>query len=76
MKTSFNTLKEFFPYIKNILENPYNNEVMKKKKNTCKLIKKIAFGFRNFENFKARILIATNYFLQTKRSDKIYFITP
>ena len=45
MKTSVNTLKEFFPYIKNTLENSYNNEVMEKNNNTCKLIKRIAFGF-------------------------------
>ena len=70
MKTLVNALKEFLPYIKNTLENPYNNEVMEKKKNTCKLIKKIAFVFLNFKNFNARILIAINYFLQTKRSDK------
>ena len=66
MKTSVNTLKEFLPYIKNTLENPYNNGVMERNNNTCKLIKRIAFGFRNFKNFKARILIATNYFRKLK----------
>ena len=66
MKTSVNTLKEFLPYIKNTLENPYNNGVMERNNNTCKLIKRIAFGFRNFRNFKARILIATNYFRKLK----------
>ena len=66
MKTSINTLKEFLPYIKNTLENPYNNGVMERNNNTCKLIKRIAFGFRNFRNFKARILIATNYFRKQK----------
>ena len=66
MKTSVNTLKEFLPYIKNTLENFYNNGVMERNNNTCKLIKRIAFGFRNFRNFKARILIATNYFCKLK----------
>ena len=66
MKTSVNTLKEFLPYIKNTLENSYNNGVMERNNNTCKLIKRIAFGFRNFRNFKARILIATNYFRKLK----------
>ena len=68
MKTSINTLKEFLPYIKNTLENPYNNGVMERNNNTCKLIKRIAFGFRNFRNFKARILIVTNYFRKQKES--------
>lgn len=66
MKTSINTLKEFLPYIKNTLENPYNNGIMERNNNTFKLIKRIAFGFRNFRNFKARILIATNYFRKLK----------
>lgn len=66
MKTSIKTLKEFLPYIKNTLENSYSNGVMERNNNTCKLIKRIAFGFRNFRNFKARILIATNYFRKQK----------
>ena len=66
MKTSINTLKEFLPYIKNTLENPYSNGVMERNNNTCKLIKRNAFGFRNFRNFKARILIITNYFRKPK----------
>ena len=41
---------------------------MKRNNNTYKLIKKIAFGFRNF---KARILIATNYFCKPKEVMKI-----
>ena len=68
MKTSINTLKEFLPYIKNTLNNPYSNGVMERNNNTCKLIKRIAFGFRNFRNFKARILIVTNLFRKQKES--------
>ena len=71
MKISINTLKDFLPYIKNTLENSYNNGVMERNNNTCKLIKRIAFGFRNFRNFKARILIATNYFRKQKEAMKI-----
>ena len=52
MKTFINTLKEFLPYIKNTLENPYSNGVMERNNNNCKLIKRNAFGFRNFRNFK------------------------
>ena len=72
MKTSINTLKEFLPHIKNTLENPYNNGVMERNNNTCKLIKRIAFGFRNFKNFKARILITTNYFRKQKEVMNFY----
>ena len=66
IQTSLNTLKEFKEYIKNTLEQPYSNGIMERNNNTCKLIKRIAFGFRNFNNFKARILIITNIFRKTK----------
>ena len=75
METSLNTLKEFKEYIKNTLEQPYSNGIMERNNNTCKLIKRIAFGFRNFSNLKARILISTNIFRKEK-SSKISFTTP
>ena len=67
MKTSINTLKEFLPYIKNTLETSYSNGVMERNNNTCKLIKRISFGFRNFRNMKSRIMIITNIFRKEKR---------
>lgn len=69
MKTTINTLKEFTTYIKNTLEQPYSNGIMERNNNTCKLIKRIAFGFRNFKNFKARIMIMTNLFKNKKEVD-------
>lgn len=39
---------------------------MERNNNTCKLIKRIAFGFKDFRNFKVRVLIATNYFRKLK----------
>ena len=67
MLTSLNTLKEFSCYIKNTLELPYSNGVMERNNNTCKLIKRIAYGYRNFNNFKAKILIITNIFRKPKK---------
>ena len=75
METSLNTLREFKEYIKNTLEQPYSNGVMERNNNTCKLIKRVAFGFRNFLNLKARILISTNIF-RNEKSGKISFTTP
>ena len=75
METSLNTLREFNPYIQNTLEYPYSNGIMERNNNTCKLIKRVAFGFRSFPNFKARVLIATNIF-KNEKSDKISFTTP
>ena len=35
---------------------------MERNNNTCKLIKRISFGFRNFINMKSRTMIITNIF--------------
>ena len=40
---------------------------MERNNNTCKLIKRISFGFRNFRNMKSRIMIITNIFRKNKR---------
>lgn len=76
MQISLNTLRQFSSYIKNTLESPYSNGVMERNNNTCKLIKRIAFGFRNFKNFKSRIMIMTNLFRKPKRSAEFTLNTP
>ncbi|MDE3734994.1 transposase, partial [Streptococcus suis] len=40
--------------------NPNSNAKLEATNNLIKVIKRNAFGFRNFENFKKRILIALN----------------
>ena len=67
MKTTLSTLKKYSKYIKNTLEYSYSNGVMERNNNTCKLIKRISFGFRNFRNMKSRIMIITNIFRKEKR---------
>ena len=44
----------------NALELPYSNAKLEATNNLIKVIKRNAFGFQNFENFKTRILIALN----------------
>ena len=44
----------------NALELPYSNAKLEATNNLIKVIKRNAFGFRNFENSKTRILIALN----------------
>ena len=75
MNTSIHTLREFSPYIKNTLEQSHSNGIMERNNNTCKLIKRIGFGFRNFKNFKARIMIMTNLF-RNKKESELSFSTP
>jgi len=60
MKTSIKTLKEYLPYIKNTLSNPYHNGFVEGNNNFIKVLKRIAFGFRSFRRFKARIMICKN----------------
>ena len=67
MKTTLSSLIYFSEYIQNTLEYSYNNVVMERNNNTCKLIKRISYGFRNFKNMKSRILIITNVFRKEKR---------
>ena len=57
IKTSIKTLLEFLPYIKNTFENEYHNGFIEGNNNFIKVIKRIAFGFRSFKRFKARIMI-------------------
>lgn len=57
MKTSIKTLLEFLPFIKNTFNNSYHNGYIEGNNNFIKVIKRIAFGFRSFRRFKARIMI-------------------
>ena len=57
MKTSINTLLEFLPFIKNTFNTNYHNGFIEGNNNFIKVIKRIAFGFRSFRRFKARIMI-------------------
>ena len=52
MKTSIKTLLEFLPYIKNTFNNNYHNGFIEGNNNFIKVIKRIAFGFRSFEDLK------------------------
>ena len=68
MKTSIKTLKKYLPYIKNTLNNPYHNGFVEGNNNFIKVIKRIAFGFRSFRRFKARIMICKNLLSMKKAS--------
>ena len=59
-QTVFKTFSKDKDKIMNALEPPYSNAKLEATNNLIKLIKRNAFGFRNFDNFKTRILIALN----------------
>jgi transposase len=55
--TAFKTLKRFSEGILHALQTPYNNGRLEGMNNHIKVLKRIAYGYRNFYNFKRRILI-------------------
>ena len=66
-QTVFKTFLKNKDKILNALELPYSNAKLEAANNLIKVIKRNAFGFRNFNNFKTRILIALN--IKKERTD-------
>lgn len=60
MKTSIRTIMKYIDYVENTLKYDFNNGVLEGINNKIKVIKRIAFGYRCFYNFKNRILITHN----------------
>lgn len=50
-------LRNWKPYILNAFNCPYNNGFTEGCNNTIKVLKRIAYGYRNFNNFRSRILL-------------------
>ena len=59
-KSCARMLRNWKPYILNAFDFPYSNGFTEGCNNAIKTLKRIAFGFRNFSNFRARILLAAN----------------
>lgn len=57
MKTSIKTLKKHLPYIKNTFKYPFNNGRIEGINNKIKILSRIVYGYRNFVNYKNRILL-------------------
>ncbi len=58
--TVFKTFLRYKNYIINSLELPYSNAKLEATNKLIKDIKRQAFGFKTFKNFKTKILIALN----------------
>src|SRR5699024_5518835 len=58
MRTSVKTLRKHLPYIKNSLLYPYNNGRIEGINNKIKVLNRVAYGYRNFSNFKKKNFIA------------------
>ncbi|CAM4363909.1 ISL3 family transposase [Erysipelothrix aquatica] len=60
MKGVLKTFKKQENYIINALTYPYSNGKLEGTNNLIKVIKRIAFGYRDFHNFRSRILLISN----------------
>ena len=56
-KKCISTLREWHKYISNYFKFNFSNGPTEGKNNLIKVLKRISFGFRNFNNFRNRILI-------------------
>ena len=76
MKTSIKTLTEFKEKIYNTFSTNYHNGFIEGNNNFIKVLKRIAFGFRSFRRFKARIMICKWLIKMNKKSQclRISFI--
>lgn len=57
-KAHLSTFHQWAKYIKNSFQTNLTNGITEGFNNKIKVIKRIAYGFRNFENFRLRILLA------------------
>lgn len=64
MQVSINTCFEYLDFIKNSFIYEYSNGPIEGINNFIKVIKRIAFGFKSFVNFRTRIFICRNLVLR------------
>lgn len=62
MQVSIDTCLEYIDYLKNSFNFEYSNGAIECINNYIKVLKRVAFGYRNFANFRTRILISRNLF--------------
>ena len=60
MRTSIDTCYYYLDFIKNSFIYDYSNGPIEGINNFIKVLKRIAFGYKNFANFRTRIFITKN----------------
>lgn len=68
-KKVFVTFRKLKPYIENALQFDYSNAKLEATNKLIRDIKRAAFGFRNFKNFRSKILLALN--IQKERANLV-----
>lgn len=76
MNSNVKTLKLYLEYIKNTFTTSYHNGYVEGNNNFIKVLKRIAFGFRSFTRFKARIMICKGLITpKQKEAENLSFST-
>ncbi|MGL4374713.1 MAG: transposase [Turicibacter sp.] len=75
METVLTSLKKYLPYIENMMRSNYTNGILEEIKNKIKVIKRIAFSYKSFYHFKARILIIQTQSILNKKHKKRHPLT-
>ena len=57
MRTSLKTLRKHLPFIQNSFIYPYNNGRIEGINNKIKVLNRVAYGYRSFQNYKKRIIV-------------------
>ena len=55
-----NIIEKYLEYIENSLNYKYNNGVIEEIDRKIKTLKRVAYGYKSFYHFRARILICNN----------------
>ncbi|MFC5976342.1 transposase, partial [Carnobacterium antarcticum] len=72
---SLKTLKKHMKHIKNTVAYKYSNGKIEGINNKIKVLNRVAYGYRNFVNYKNRILLHFNMKpAATKQKEKTLFI--
>ena len=66
-KKKFKVFKKFENGVKAAFQLPYSNGVIEEMNNLIKIIKRVAYGYRNFEFMNIRIKIITCYYFNQKK---------
>ncbi|WP_142348644.1 transposase, partial [Streptococcus macedonicus] len=70
LKIALTTFSRYQKYITNAIKLPYSNAKLEATNRLIKDIKRSAFGYSNFDNFKKRIFIALNM-----QKEKTHFVS-
>ena len=73
VRTAFNSLEKYKDYIQNALTYRLSNGPLEGMNNRIKLLKRTGYGYVNFWNLRARILMMVRFGKTSKQAKPLYF---